>query len=145
VPVRTGRIERRVVLNWLDRPILSSGRPESEFAVAEERREVYPSLQWRNWKSPVELVIYHVNEVEIRRERIPVQEVIDAARQQMEGQLRWVLGPKDRVLKPLTVEVIDRRPDSVGLRLTVETLEEIAAPSRGALPTPPPKETSFDQ
>jgi len=137
VPVQTGRIERRIVLNWLDRPILLSGRSESEFASAEERRQVYPSFEWRNWKSPVELVIYHIDEVEIRQERIPVEEVIDSARKQMEGQLRWVLGPKDRLLTPLTVDVIDRRPESVGLRLRVETLEEIAAPSRG--PAPPPK------
>jgi len=143
VPVRTGQTEQRVVLNWLKRPILLSGSLESKFAATEERRQVYPSFQWRNWKSPVELVIYDIDEVEIHHERIPLKDVVDAAKEQMEGQLRWVLGPQDRLLRPLTVQIVDRRPDSVGLRLTVETLEEIAAPIRGALPTTQPTDRSI--
>ncbi len=145
VPVRTGQTERRVVLNWLNRSILLSGSAQSQFTNAEERRQVYPNVQWRNWKSPVELVIDHIDEVKLLKEDIPIQEVVEMARQQMEAQLRWMMGPKDRVLKPLKVEVIDRRQDLVGLRITVETLEDIAAPSRALPPAVPPKAASFNR
>lgn len=131
VPEPTGRTVTRWVLSWQEKPILTGGARQANFARAEERREVYPRGLWRNWKSPVELTLVKVSEIQVRREPVTLQQAVQSARAQMQAQLRWILGPSDRVLRPLQVRVAEQHKDRVGLVLTVETLEEISEPRPG--------------
>lgn len=132
VPTPTGRKVTQWVLTWRNRPILKIGPKAIPFSRYEERRKVNNPLVWRKWKSPVELVSLTSEEVTVRRERIPLHERVAEARQQMAAQLRWVLGPSDQLLSPLKVEVVEQAKDYAGLRITVETLEDIAAPREGS-------------
>lgn len=143
VEVPTGRQTSQWVLKWKDKPIILRGEEEIPFARYQEDRHTYGLPGWRNWKPPVELVMLRANEVEIRREPIPEAQALQQAKADLESQLRWILGPSDKILTPLTAEVIDRGNDYLGILVTVETLEEIAQPREGApIPVPPPQNAS---
>ncbi len=140
VPVPTGRSVTRWVLSWKQKPILTVGAKQVEFKDSTEQRVVYPPWVWRNWRSPVELTQVKIEEVQIKREPVTVEQAVTAAREQMEARLRWLLGPSDRLLTPLRIDVVERSGDRAGLSLRVETLEEISEPKLGQpiQPEPPP-------
>jgi len=94
-------------------------------------------VAWRNWRSPVELTLVHLDEVRVEREPIALDKAVSNAKGEMMARLHWVLGPSDRILTPLQVDLIDKGKETAGIRLTVETLEEIAMPREGT-PAPPP-------
>lgn len=144
VPVPTGRRAVRWVLNWKERPILQGGGSTADFGRTTEVRKTYPPLLWRNWRSPVEIVLVHLEEVEIRREPVAPDQIIGQVRAELESRLRWMLGPSDRLLTPIRVEVADRAADHVGLRVRVETLEEITAPTSGVPFSATPQESKED-
>jgi similar to stage IV sporulation protein len=143
VAVPTGRTATRWVLKWNDQPIIARGQGGAAYAQAQEDRKTYGLPAWRNWKLPVELVIVRAREVEVHQEPIPETEAVKQATAHMESQLRWLLGPSDKILTPIRAEVLDRGRDFLGVRTTVETLEEIATPRAGTpLPAPvPPAQT----
>ncbi|HWI61785.1 MAG TPA: sporulation protein YqfD [Symbiobacteriaceae bacterium] len=142
VEVPTGRTEQRWVLRWKDQSILLRGNNESAFERYQETRQTYGLPRWRNWKAPVELVLVNVREVEARREPVAAEAALEKARTQMEGQLRWMLGPSDKVLKPMQAVILERSREFVGVRTSVETLEEIAQPKAGQpLAAPAPIQT----
>lgn len=137
VPVPTGRSASQWVLNWKNAPIILRGKGEIPFARYKEDRKTYSLGPWRNWRLPVELIIRNAEEVEMRQERIPVAQALEQAREQMQAQLRWILGPSDKVLSPLQAEVLDEGRTHVGIRVSVETLEEIGRPREGtSIPMP---------
>jgi similar to stage IV sporulation protein len=146
----TGRTATRWVLKWRDKPIIVRGEehPSQDgvpFARYRESRRTYSFGSWRNWRSPVELVMVSAEEVNARKERIPQARALEQARERMAAQLRWLLGPSDQVLTPLSAKVETQGPDFLGIRVTVETLEEIAWPRAGQplpLPVPPQPETN---
>jgi similar to stage IV sporulation protein len=134
----TGRRHTQWVLNWNDRSIILRGEPEIPFARFREHRRTYTLPSWRNWQAPVELVIRQAEEVEVRQERLPESKALEQARAQLASQLRWVLGPSDKLLSPIRAEVVQRGREHVGVWVVAETLEEIAAPRPGTpIPMPP--------
>ncbi|HYG58808.1 MAG TPA: sporulation protein YqfD [Symbiobacteriaceae bacterium] len=140
--VETGRQQQRWVLKYGDQSIILRGAEEPSFARYQEQRKAYGLPGWRNWKLPVELVMVTYNEVEVRREPITRDEAVKQATGKLTDQLRWTLGPGDEVLRPVSAEVIDQGSDFLGIRVTAETLEEIAQPREGQplpLPEPPKK------
>jgi similar to stage IV sporulation protein len=140
VLVPTGRQGVQWVLNWNERSILLRGEEEFPFEKVQERRQSYSLPGWRNWRSPVELVIRSVAEVEEQKRPVAEAALLAQARDQWEAQLRWLLGPSDRLLTPLKADVVERGSDFIGVRLTVETLEEIAQPRSGQpVPAPEPQ------
>ncbi|HLN62180.1 MAG TPA: sporulation protein YqfD [Symbiobacteriaceae bacterium] len=142
VEVPTGRQAVQWVLNWKDRSILLRGAESLPFERVQERRQTYSLPGWRNWKAPVELVIRNMEEVELRREPVSEETAMKQAREQMEAQLRWLLGPADELLTPLQAQVVERSKEFIGVRVTVETLEDIARPRLGSpLPVPAPQPT----
>ncbi len=132
VPVPTGQRTTRWVLKWGDRSIIVWGKKECPFSRCQEHRTTYGLDLWRIWKAPVELVKVDADEVHVRRDRISVSDAQERAREQMEARLRWILGPSDKVVRPLEVSVVEQERDFIGIRVTVETLEEIATPVEGA-------------
>lgn len=132
VPVPTGERATRWVIVWRDRSIIVRGRGEIPFAQHQEHRRTYTLPTWRNWRPPVEVVIVNLEEVKLRREQVPLSRLLEQATEQMTARLRWLLGPSDRLLAPVQAEVVERGADFVGIRVTAETLEEIAAPREGA-------------
>lgn len=138
VQVPTGRTASQWVLNWKNQPIILRGKDGIPFAHYREVRKTYALGSWRNWKPPVELVILHTEEVVVRTDRIPVATALSQATDKLSAQLRWLLGPSDKILTPPRAEVVEQGKDFVGVRVTVETLEEIAAPREGTPPPPQP-------
>ncbi|HYF93709.1 MAG TPA: sporulation protein YqfD [Symbiobacteriaceae bacterium] len=142
VEVPTGREEQRWVLRWKDQSILLRGNEAPSFAKYQESRQTYGLPSWRNWRAPVELVLVSAREVEVRREPVPAQAAVEKATDRMESQLRWILGPSDKVTRPLQAEILEQTREFLGVRTTVETLEEIAQPRAGQpLPAPAPERT----
>lgn len=135
--VPTGRTDTRWVLNWKGQPILQSKRTPVPFQRFEERRNAYGLALGRIWRAPVELVTVTAAEQRVEREPVPLQQVVDAARTQMEARLRWLLGPADQVLTAPRAEVVERGKEYAGIRLFAETLEDIALPREGTPPPPP--------
>jgi len=136
VQVPTGRTAVRWVLAWQEKPILVIRRGAT-FSRAVERQQTVGRVAWRNWRSPVELTLVHLDEVRVEREPIALDKAVSNAKGEMMARLHWVLGPSDRILTPLQVDLIDKGKETAGIRLTVETLEEIAMPREGT-PAPPP-------
>ncbi|MDF2626632.1 MAG: hypothetical protein K0R39_463 [Symbiobacteriaceae bacterium] len=140
VEVPTGRTNERWVLQWKDQTILLRGKKEPAFERYQESRRTYGLPAWRNWKAPVELVILDAREVRTEQEQIPAAQALQQARSRMEDQIRWMLGPSDKVLTPMSAEVVEQTKEFIGVRTTVETLEEIAQPKVGQpLATPGPQ------
>lgn len=138
--VPTGRTATRWVLKWKDQAIILQGEENPPFQSVRETRKSYGIPGWRNWRAPVELVMITAEEVDVRQAPIETSEAIRQARALLETQLRWRLGPSDKVLTPIKAEVTARGKDFIGVRVSVETLEEIAAPRTGQplpVPTPP--------
>jgi len=133
----TGRRESRWVLNWKDRSILLRGSEQAPFERYEMTTRSLSLGEWRSWKLPVELVIQNLEEVSVRHEPVPLEELKEQARRAMERRLAWLLGPTDKVVAPITVEVVEQTRERVGLMVRVETLEEIAAPLEGTGPVTP--------
>jgi similar to stage IV sporulation protein len=131
VEVPTGRQGSQWVLNWKDQPIIVRGQGSTPFEHYREDRKTYGLPAWRNWKLPVELVKVQVEEVERRQEPIAAAVALKQATEQMESQLRWLLGPSDKIITPIKAEVLDQGRNYIGVRTTVETLEEIATPKAG--------------
>ncbi|HWI51589.1 MAG TPA: sporulation protein YqfD [Symbiobacteriaceae bacterium] len=147
VAVPTGREEQRWVLRWKDQTILLRGNNEPSFQHYQESRQTYGLPSWRNWKVPVELVLVNARETAAKRQAIPAAEAIQKVKTQMEDQLRWVLGPADKVLRPMEAEIVEQTSEFIGIRMTVETLEEIAQPNAGqplAAPAPAPAQTGYN-
>jgi len=132
----TGRTATRWVLNWKDQPIIGLGQGSAGFAAFTEERSVYPTL-WRSWKSPVELVKVTTREVSVQKEPVSVEAAVAAAKADFEARLRWMLGPSDKVITPLQATVLDQTAEFAGVRLRVETLEDIALPREGQPLQPP--------
>ena len=139
----TGRQLERWVLKWGDKSIILRGKEEPPFSRYSEQRKAYGLPEWRNWKAPVELVLVNLSEVEVRRQPIPREKAMEQASAKLKQQFLWSLGPGDKVLKPVTAEVLEQGSDYLGVRVTAETLEEIALPREGQpIPLTPPKEPS---
>lgn len=133
----TGRQEVQWVLNWKDRSILLRGPKNPSFERFETTARTISLGTWRNWKSPVELVIREIDEVSVRVEDVPQAELEKRAREAMERRLAWMLGPADRLVRPIAVAVAERGRDFIGFLVTVETLEEISVPLEGGGPVVP--------
>lgn len=134
----TGRQEIRWVLKWNDRSILLRGKKTPSFERYESATRAYTLGKWRNWKSPVELVIHNIAEISLQVQPVPLAESLQRAKEAMQRRLTWMLGPSDTVLRPIAAEVTERASNGhVGILVTVETLEEIAAPLEGAGPVAP--------
>jgi similar to stage IV sporulation protein len=138
IPVPTGRKATQWVLKLNGKPILVWGAREFPFAHHQEDRQSYSLGSWRNWQSPVELVKLTAEEVQVRREPITPAEALAQAKEQMAARLRWVMGPADKMLSPIRAEVAARGRDSLIVRVTAETLEEIAVPHEGSPPVEQP-------
>jgi similar to stage IV sporulation protein len=139
--VPTGKKTTRWLLKWGGRTILEVGSRDRPAGQVREVPKTYSLGSWRYFKSPVELVILNLEEVVVKSERIPLTQVLLTAQEQMRTQLRWILGPSDEVVVPIKAVVDHESKEYVGVRVTVETLEEIALPKTGApvvLPTPAP-------
>lgn len=128
IAVPTGRTAERWVLNYGEKSILLRGKDGIPFARYREERKTYHL--WRNQPGPVELVMVTAEEIELKRDRISVEQALAQARGQMADQLTWLLGPSDKILSPLTAELVEQGADYAGIYVTVETLEEIARPTR---------------
>ncbi|OTA41595.1 MAG: hypothetical protein A6D92_05315 [Symbiobacterium thermophilum] len=74
-------------------------------------------------------------EVSTRAEPVPLEVLKERALAAMERRLAWILGPRDRVVEPLTAEVVQQEGGYVGILVTVETLEEVSAPLEGPMLT----------
>lgn len=134
IQVPTGRTAARWVLRWKEKPILTL-RKGSDFTRSRERQQTIGRVAWRNWRSPVELSLVHVDEMRVQREPIALEQALGSAKDGLMARLRWVMGPSDRIITPLRADIIERGTESAGVRLTVETLEEIAMPREGS-PSP---------
>lgn len=144
VEVPTGRSAERWVLRWKDQSILLRGNTTPSFERYQESRRTYGLPAWRNWKAPVELVILGAREVRVEQKPIPAAQALQQAKSNMDDRLRWMLGPSDKLLTPMSAEIIEQTSEFIGIRTTVETLEEIAQPRAGeplAAPAPEPQTT----
>ncbi|MGE5672964.1 MAG: sporulation protein YqfD [Mycobacterium leprae] len=128
----TGKHQWQWVLNWKQKPIISWGGGRTSFARYQEERRTYTLGSWRNWGPLVELVIHNVAEVKPLQEQVSVASVVKQAEELLQNQLRWALGPGDKILVPVRAEVVVQERDYVGIRLTAQTEEEISAPQAGA-------------
>lgn len=137
VPVPTGRAVTRWVLNWKEKTIILWGEKATPFLRYQERRESYSLGFWRNWGLPVELQKISVLEVEAHQERIPLETALSQAVGLMAARLRWSLGASDQLLGDIKAEIVEQGKDFAGIRVSAETLEEIAAPLPGLPPAPP--------
>jgi len=108
------------------------------FADYREERRRYGFGGWRNWIPPVEVVIVRAEEIEKRREPVPLEQAIQQAEQRLTEQLAWILGPSDRLVGPVTAEVLEQTAEYAGIRVSAEALEEITAPQPGD-PVPIPQ------
>lgn len=148
VEVPTGRLHTQWVLKVAGRSILQLGEQKDSagggapFAQYREERRRYGFGGWRNWIPPVELVIVRAEEIEKRREPVPLEQAIEQAEQRLTEQLEWILGPSDRLVGPVTAEVLEQTAEYAGIRVSAEALEEITVPQRGE-PVPVP-ETAAD-
>lgn len=131
----TGRTAVQWVLKWKDRSIILRGKNGIPFEQYREQRRAYTLGSWRNWKPPVELVLVNAAEIEVREERIPIATAVEQVREQLAEQLRWWLGPSDKLLSPIKARVVEEGKDYVGIEVTAETQEEIASPVEG-VPVP---------
>ncbi|HLO04281.1 MAG TPA: sporulation protein YqfD [Symbiobacteriaceae bacterium] len=138
VPVRTGESVQSWVLNWRGQPILELGAEGVPFEQAEEEARRLSLPVWRNWTPPVELVIRTTYEVNRRLEPLDLSDVVKEVESEFRARLNWLLGPTDQLATPLKVEVVEKGKDWAGVKVTVETLEEIGLPQEGAPPTTPP-------
>ncbi len=132
VQVPTGRTAVRWVLRWKEEPILTLRKGPS-FTSARERQQTVGRVAWRNWRSPVELSLVHADEVRVEREHIALEQALARTKGELMARLRWVMGPSDRIITPLRADIIAKGQETAGIRLTVETLEEIAMPREGSL------------
>lgn len=140
VPVRTGESVQTWVLNWRGQPILELGAEGAPFEQAEEEVDRLSLPGWRNWTPPVELVIRTTYEVNRRLEPLDLTDVVKEVEAEFRARLNWLLGPTDQLASPLKVEVVEKGKDWAGVKVTVETLEEIGLPKEGAPPASPPPE-----
>lgn len=138
VPVRTGEAVQSWVLNWRGQPILTLGAEGAPFAQAEEEVRRLSLPIWRNWTPPVELVIRTTYEVDRRWEPLDLKDVVKEVEEGFRARLNWLLGATDKLATPLKVEVVEKGTDWAGVKVTVETLEEIGQPREGAPPIQPP-------
>lgn len=133
----TGRTATRWVLNIGGRSILMRGdrnypsQDGERFATYREERRSYGLGSWRNWFPSVELVMLNAEETRIHREPVPLETAVAQARDHLAEQLRWTLGPSDRLLGPIRAEVVERTTEYAGIRVAVEALEEITSPQPG--------------
>ncbi|MFZ5826064.1 MAG: sporulation protein YqfD [Bacillota bacterium] len=139
VTTPTGKKETQWVLKWNDRSILLRGKKTPAFERYETSARHLSLGKWRNWKSPVELVIREIDEVTVRREAVPLAELEQRAREAMERRLAWLLGPADKIVRPIQTEVTEQSRGFAGILVTVETLEEISSPLEGSGPVMPEK------
>lgn len=136
----TGKRETQWVLKWRERTILLHGKKVPSFERYETSTESRSLGKWRNWKSPVELVIHDIDEVTVRTEPVPLAELEERARKAMQRRLDWLMGPADKVVRPIQTQVTEQGKGYAGILITVETLEEISSPLEGpgpALPVEP--------
>lgn len=138
VPVRSGEAVQTWVLNWRGQPILEIGAEGAPFEQAEEEAHRLSLPVWRNWTPPVELVIRTTYEVNRRLEPLDLNDVVKKVESEFRARLNWLLGPTDQLVTPLKVEVVEQGKDWAGVKVTVETLEEIGLPQEGAPPAAPP-------
>lgn len=141
----TGRTETQWVLKWKDRSILLRGKAEPSFERYETASRAFSLGKWRSWKSPVELVIHDINEMSVRVEPVELAELEQKAREAMQRRLAWMLGPLDRVLRPIQTQVTEQGSGYVGILVTAETLEEISAPLEGTGPMLPVEPSESDE
>ncbi|HEY8346635.1 MAG TPA: sporulation protein YqfD [Symbiobacteriaceae bacterium] len=146
VEVPTGRTATRWVLHVRGQSILKGGedgypsRDGKPFAAYREERRVYRLGSWRNWTPPVELVIIRAEETEIRQEPVSLEQAVQQARERLDQQLRWMLSPSDRLLGPITAEVVEQTKNYAGIKVSAEVLEEISVPQFGE-PVPVPRDS----
>ncbi|BDG61409.1 sporulation protein YqfD [Caldinitratiruptor microaerophilus] len=125
----TGRRQGRVVLRLGRREILLKGSPAPPFARYRLQRRSVGLPGWRNWRPPVELTTEIYEETRLMRVPRSPEAAREEAIRSLEERVRWQLQPgTDRVVRREIQEKV-RTPDYLGLRVLIETREEIGRPA----------------
>ncbi len=126
--VPTGRNTTRVVLQAGKREILLKGDRREPYAAFDSQVHVTRLPGWRNWVPPVEVRTDSFTEVIIRQIPQDLAAAGEEAMQRLLERVRWQLTPGIDKITAQRIEELVRTPAYVGLRLTVETREQIGRP-----------------
>ncbi|MEW6081685.1 MAG: sporulation protein YqfD [Bacillota bacterium] len=121
---RTGRSSRGYVLKWNGREILNTRRPA--FARFEEEATVWALPSWRNLNLPVELHSVEYYEIRVIQETLSREMARRVALNNALKAAREVL-PPGAERSVIWGEVAGEGPEHIAARVTMETLEDIAA------------------
>lgn len=123
-PVRTGRAWQQVVLRigpWRVPVYWQRGQP-GRYEV--ERRPLLALPGWRDGPPPVELVREVRHEVVLARRTVTAEQAVRSVERQAVAQVAAALPPGGRVVA-VRSEVVQRGAGFVGVRTTVEAIEDI--------------------
>lgn len=131
VPKRTGRSFERQMIKFRGRDIIIGGWgqvPFSNFESQETRRKYNP---WRNPVTAVEFITTTYFEATYTTHTRTLEEAINLAKAQWEGQVRKGLAPGSRILRIDGPIIVQQSREFAGLRVRVAARENIAAVRTG--------------
>lgn len=121
---RTGQSSTSYVLIWRGREIMRVGRPR--YLRFQEEARGWGPLSWRNLNLPVEFLSIDHHEIRVYEETLgretAKRDAMNAALQAVRSNL-----PAGAERSDIWAEVIDESPGFISVRVTVETLEDIAS------------------
>lgn len=127
IRVRTGRVEKKIVLRYQGKSVTLYGRKAPSFGRYDMEERVVWGYQWRNRSALVELTTIAFHEVIERTNTVPLEH---ARLQAKERALEFI----ERQLPPgverarTWARVIQEGPDLVGVKVRVETIQDIGVP-----------------
>lgn len=119
---RTGQKVNRHSIKIRGREIILHGRQEIPFNEYEEEQRLW--RVGRNLHIPVEVITTRYYEVHRRRQKLSVEEAAEEARELALQGLRPRIPPAAEILQ-VKADVVQSTEDVVGVRVTVETEEDI--------------------
>lgn len=127
IRVRTGRVEKKIVLRYDGKTVTLYGKKGPGFERYDTEEDVLWSYRWRNRNDPVELTTVTFHEVIERANTVPPEHARLQAEEKALRLLEERLPPGAERAR-IWAHVVQEGPDVVGVKVTVETVQDIAVP-----------------
>ncbi|QGG47896.1 sporulation protein YqfD [Heliorestis convoluta] len=121
----TGDVARQWRIKWRNQEIIIKGPSENPFEVSKEEVSIRTPLLWRNLQIPVELLEKEFYELRPYRQERSAEEAIVSAQERFQREVKATLTPGARILREMVVPQ-PADPGMVKVKITIETLEDIA-------------------
>ncbi|HHY38221.1 MAG TPA: sporulation protein YqfD [Clostridia bacterium] len=127
VRVRSGRIEKKIVLRYHGKTVTLYGRKAPSFGRYDTEERVLWRYRWRNRDAPVELTTVTFHEVIERTDTVPLEHARLQAKEKALELIERQLPPGVERARTWA-RVIQEGPNLVGAKVTVETVQDIGVP-----------------